>query len=142
MGIVVVEGLEDDRDQGPNVLDISGLGVEAGNGGDLECVLDVKEEGHLWWCRELPLGGGEVVLETVRGSLLLLPHKGGLVLTFTGGGDNGLGGGVGRSHSGRVSDDGGSSQAGAQVGNQRRGGVREEAMEGGVAMVKVRVCCH
>jgi hypothetical protein len=75
----------------------------------------------------------------------LLPHKSGLVLALMGGGgDNSLGGSegeVGRSHDDRVSDDVGSSRGGARVGNQRRG-VREEAGEGGVAMVKVRVCCH
>jgi hypothetical protein len=54
-GIVVVEGVEDDGDQGLDVLDSSSLGVEAGDGGDFECVVDVEEEGHLVRNRTLTL---------------------------------------------------------------------------------------
>jgi hypothetical protein len=69
-GVVVGEGVEGDRDQGPDVLDIDDLGMEDGDGEDLECVNSVREEGRLRWSRELPLGGDEVALEGIRDSLL------------------------------------------------------------------------
>jgi hypothetical protein len=42
-GVVAREVVEDDGDQGPNVLDIDGLGMEVGDGGGLVCVIGVEE---------------------------------------------------------------------------------------------------
>jgi hypothetical protein len=74
---VVIRGqVKDDRDQGPDVLNTSGLGVEVGDGGGLECFVGVREVEHLQWSHEVPLDGSKLVLEGGHCSLLLLLHGG------------------------------------------------------------------
>jgi hypothetical protein len=45
--VVAGQGVEDDGDQGPDILDIDGLGMEVGDGGDLIRVIDVGG-GRVW----------------------------------------------------------------------------------------------
>jgi hypothetical protein len=51
-GVVVEGDVEDDGDHGPDVLDIDGLGVEAGDGGCLEHVVGTGEERCHQWSHE------------------------------------------------------------------------------------------
>jgi hypothetical protein len=69
--------------RGPDVLNTSGLCVEAGDE-DLERVGDVREVGRVRWSHKVLFIGGEVMLKGVRGGLLLLPHEGNLVLAHMG----------------------------------------------------------
>jgi hypothetical protein len=76
VGVVIRGQVKDDRDQGPDVLNTSGLGVEVGDGGGLECFGGVREVENLQWSHEVPLDGGKLVLEGGHCSLLLLLHGG------------------------------------------------------------------
>jgi hypothetical protein len=80
------EGVADNGNQGPDVLDTSGLGVEVGNDRDLIRVIGVREDG-------LFLGSCEVVLDWICSGLILLPHEG----SSSAGVDGGKGG-AGRDH--------------------------------------------
>jgi hypothetical protein len=84
VGVVIRGQVKDDRDQGPDVLNTSGLGVEVGDGGGLECFVSVREVEHLQWSHEVPLDGGKLALEGGHCSLLLLPHEGSLVCALNG----------------------------------------------------------
>jgi hypothetical protein len=61
-GVVFGGDVEDDKDHGPDVLDTSSLGMDAGDGEGLERVVSVGEEGRLCWSCEVSLDGCELML--------------------------------------------------------------------------------
>jgi hypothetical protein len=73
--VVVGEGVKDDGDQGPDVLDADGLGMEVGDCVNFVHVIGVGEEGRVCRSGELLLDDGKVALDGICSALLLLPHE-------------------------------------------------------------------